>query len=126
MNKAFAILGTFLASFFFLGLLVGLINVLLMAVDGTVVTTATSEREMADLISMRLVPGMQLLLLSGFAYIASVIILLTTSYRTKWYFWCMVIFSFPYLLWFPIWTCLTILVYVYLIKKRHTFLANVD
>lgn len=48
-----------------------------------VAATATSMREMADLISARLVPGMRLLLLSGFAYIASVINLLTISYRTK-------------------------------------------
>jgi hypothetical protein len=126
MSKKLAVLGTILASFFVVGLVVGIVNVLLLAFDGTLTTSHVTTEGMGDFIGQRLVPGAQLIIVSGIAFILSTVILVTVSYRSRWYFWCMFMFSLPYIIWLPVGTSLSIVVYAFLIIKRQQFFSKRD
>lgn len=123
MSKKIAIIGVALASLFFIGVVVGILNALhFMLTEKIVISPERSAHVVAGLVSEKLVPGMQLIILSMPAFLISVVILVASSCREKWYFWCMFWFSMPYIIVFPVGTVLATTTYAYLFIKRKAFL----
>ena len=124
MNKNLAYLTVFLFSFAFLSVIVGIIEIVVMALT-TEVTPSSDPKEMAKLISEELVSAALILIDSPITAAIGMIIMLLNKYRARWYFWSCLIFSLPYVVFFPIGTIIFAVTWFYLLLKKQEFKSNI-
>jgi MFS family permease len=124
MNKNLAYLTVFLFSFAFLSVIVGIIEIVVMALT-TEVTPSSDPKEMAKLISEELVSAALILIASPITAAIGMIIMLLNKYRARWYFWSCLIFSLPYVVFFPIGTIIFAVTWFYLLLKKQEFKSNI-
>jgi len=124
MNKNLAYLTVFLFSFAFLSVIVGVIEIVILALT-TEVLPSTSPKDMAKLISQELVSAALILIASPITAAIGMIIMLFNKYRARWYFWSCLIFSLPYVVFFPIGTIIFAVTWFYLLLKKQEFKPNI-
>lgn len=125
MKKKLAILTVVLFSSAFLSVLTGIIEVLIMAIFSEV-PVGGDPNEMARMISEELVSAALVLILSPFLATIGAILLFVNKYRARWYFWCSLIFTLPYSIFFPFGTATFVAVWVFLLLKRNEFDSNLE
>jgi MFS family permease len=124
MNKNLAYLTVFLFSFAFLSVIVGIIEIVLLALT-TEVTPSSDPKDMAKLISEELVSAALILIASPITAAIGMVIMLFNKYRARWYFWACLIFSLPYVVFFPIGTIIFAVTWFYLLLKKEEFKPNI-
>ena len=124
MNKNLAYLTVFLFSFAFLSVIVGIIEIVLLALT-TEVTPSSDPKDMAKLISEELVSAALILIASPITAAIGMVIMLFNKYRARWYFWACLIFSLPYVVFFPIGTIIFAVTWFYLLLKKQEFKPNI-
>ena len=124
MNKNLAYLTVFLFSFAFLSVIVGIIEIVLLALT-TEVTPSSDPKDMAKLISEELVSAALILIASPITAAIGMVIMLFNKYRARWYFWACLIFSLPYVVFFPIGTIIFAVTWFYLLLKKQGFKPNI-
>ena len=124
MNKNLAYLTVLLFSFAFLSVIVGVIEIVILALT-TEVLPSTSPKDMAKLISQELVSAALILIASPITAAIGMIIMLFNKYRARWYFWSCLIFSLPYVVFFPIGTIIFAVTWFYLLLKKQEFKPNI-
>ncbi|WOH36030.1 hypothetical protein RI844_11675 [Thalassotalea fonticola] len=123
MKKNLAILTVFLFSFAFLSVVVGIIEIGLMVLDTEIIANS-DPKVMAGLIAEELVSAAIVLIISPFTSAIGLIILLFNKYRARWYFWTCLIFTLPYVFFFPIGTIVFSITWFYLLYKKREFNNN--
>jgi MFS family permease len=124
MNKNLAYLTVFLFSFAFLSVIVGIIEIVILALT-TEVTPSSDPKDMAKLISEELVSAALILIASPITAAIGMVIMLFNKYRARWYFWSCLIFSLPYVVFFPIGTIIFAVTWFYLLHKKQEFKSNI-
>lgn len=124
MNKSLAYLTVFLFSFAFLSVIVGIIEIVILALT-TEVTPSSSPKDMAKLISEELVSAALILIASPITAAIGMVIMLFNKYRARWYFRSCLIFSLPYVVFFPIGTIIFAVTWFYLLLKKQEFKSNI-
>ena len=124
MNKNLAYLTVFLFSFAFLSVIVGIIEIVILALT-TEVTPSSDPKDMAKLISEELVSAALILIASPITAAIGMVIMLFNKYRSRWYFWSCLIFSLPYVVFFPIGTIIFAVTWFYLLLKKQEFKSNI-
>jgi len=124
MNKNLAYLTVFLFSFAFLSVIVGIIEIVILALT-TEVTPSSDPKEMAKLISEELVSAALILIASPITAAIGMVIMLFNKYRARWYFWSCLIFSLPYVVFFPIGTIIFTVTWFYLLLKKQEFKSRI-
>jgi hypothetical protein len=123
MHKNLAFLTVFLFSFAFLSVIVGIIEIVVLALT-TEITPTSDPKEMAAQISKELVSAALILIASPITAGIGMFIMLFNKYRARWYFWSSLIFTLPYVVFFPIGTVIFAVTWFYLLIKRSEFKAN--
>jgi MFS family permease len=124
MNKNLAYLTVFLFSFAFLSVILGVIEIVILALT-TEITPSSDPKDMAKLISEELVSAALILIASPITAAIGMIIMLFNKYRARWYFWSCLIFSLPYVVFFPIGTVIFAVTWFYLLLKKQEFKPSV-
>ena len=117
-------LTVFLFSFAFLSVIVGIIEIVILALT-TEVTPSSDSKEMAKLISEELVSAALILIARPIAAAIGMVIMLFNKYRARWYFWSCLMFSLPYVVFFPIGTIIFAVTWFYLLLKKQEFKSNI-
>jgi MFS family permease len=125
MNKNLAFLTVFLFSFAFLSVIVGIIEIVILALT-TEVTPSTDPKDMAKLISQELVSAALILIASPITAAIGMVIMLFNKYRARWYFWSCLLFSLPYVVFFPVGTIIFAVTWFYLLLKKQEFKSNIS
>lgn len=123
-QRNLALLTVVLFSFAFLSLVVGIIEVILMAFDHNTEIT-NDPKLMAGAIARELVSAAIILIASPFLAFIGGIVMLFNKYRACWYFWWSLILTLPYALLFPFGTCVFVVVWCFLLFKRKEFASGV-
>ena len=124
MNKNLAYLTVFFFSFAFLSVIVGIIEIVILALT-TEVNPSSDPKDMAKLISEELVSAALILIASPITAAIGMVIMLFNKYRARWYFWSCLIFSLPYVVFFPIGTITFAVTWFYLLLKKQEFKSNI-
>lgn len=125
MNKNLAYLTVFLFSFAFLSVIVGVIEIVILALT-TEVLPSTSPKDMAKLISQELVSAALILIASPITAAIGMIIMLFNKYRARWYFWSCLVFSLLYVVFFPVGTVIFAVTWFYLLLKKQEFKSDLS
>ena len=123
MHKNMAVLTIVLFSFAVFSVPVGLIEIGLLFVSDEFVAS-DDPKVIASQISEVIVPAAQMVIASPILASIGTVILLFNNYRARWYFWCCLVFSFPYVLLFPLGTILFVVVWTFVFLKKSEFLRN--
>ncbi|MCB4438644.1 hypothetical protein LHL20_20705 [Alteromonas sp. McT4-15] len=120
MQRNLALLTVFLFSFAFLSVVVGVIEIVLMAFEPNFEVT-NDPKLMAGAISQELVSAAIILIASPFLAFLGCIVMLFNKYRARWYFYWSLLLTFPYVLFFPFGTCVFVVVWFFFLYKRKEF-----
>jgi len=124
MNKNLAYLTVFFFSFAFLSVIVGIVEIIVLALTAEV-TPSGDPKEMAKLISQELVSAALILIASPITAAIGMVIMLLNKYRARWYFWSCLILSLPYVVFFPVGTIIFAVTWFYLLLKKQEFKSNI-
>ena len=125
MNKNLALLSTLLYGVFVIAIVVGIVELIFMALDPNF-TVGNDPKVLAAAISQELVSAAIILIISPFTACMGAVILLFNRFRARWYFYWSLILSLPYAMFFPFGTGVFAITWGYLIYHRKTFLNQAD
>lgn len=118
MRKFLAILSVALTS-------LGLVSILYFIGSSVSEITALertpNDEEVYEILVQQLSESLLILIAGIFGVLLASLILIFNKYRQKWYFWSMLVLSFPFLFVLPVGTIAFLIIWIYLVTQRKQF-----